>query len=128
MEYYRYLRFFENGLVVSYLTNYRISKKDANSVLTMANFPSFLQDPHSQAEGPLLETGISDYRFTAKEISIRDANLSGDPSVKKKWSGNLLLGEYLVLKNKVYLKLFDNTYINEFVLNIEEGDNFGMSP
>lgn len=69
-----------------------------------------------------------DYDFSEKELSQYAESLTGQTSHKKKFPGRLQLGDYMCVKNKVYVKFYDKTYVNEFELKITEGEEFGLSP
>ncbi len=68
------------------------------------------------------------YSLCGKEKTVLEQYQNNPSNQDKLYPGVKLLGEYLVIKNRVYLKLPDKLYINEYILNIEEGYNFGMSP
>ena len=117
VEYFRYFRFFDNGLVISNLTPHYIEKKKMIQSLTLVNLDVFMKTNDAE-----------DYDFSEKELSQYAESLTGQTSHKKKFPGRLQLGDYMCVKNKVYVKFYDKTYVNEFELKITEGEEFGLSP
>merc|ERR1712080_312442 len=99
-QYFKYMRFFQDGLVLYFNSNKKLGVRLVDRVLSR-DFWAF-----SKGE---IELG---------ELSRRLGILEGEGSWASKMRNKLLSGEYLVKKSKVHIRLLQRTNVFSFTFDI----------